>query len=114
MGILVRWGITALALLALPYVLDGMGVDGVVPAAIGAACLVFIHLVVKPIVKILTLPINILSLGIFSVVLNGLFFWFVIDIIDGLSVKNFTVALVASLAISLVNWVISKFTKHDD
>ncbi len=112
MGILIRWFVTTLAVFALPYIVSGITIDknAILTAVIVAACLVFIHLVVKPIVGILTLPLNIITLGLFSVILNGLFFWFVASIISGISVATFTAALIGALVISIINWLVGKFT----
>ena len=112
--ILLRWFITTLAIFALPYFVSGIGVNSIVTAIIVGAVLVFINLIVKPIVTILTLPINIITLGLFSVVLNGVFFWIVARLIDGFTVDSFTAALIGALVISLVNWIVGKFVKHDD
>lgn len=107
--ILLRWFITTLAVFALPYFVDGVAVQSIVTALIVSACLVFINMVIKPIVTILTLPINILTLGLFSVVLNGVFFWFVAQIITGFTVASFTAAVVGALVISVINWIVSHF-----
>ncbi len=107
--ILLRWFITTLAIFALPYFVDGVAVQSIVTALIVSACLVFINMVIKPIVTILTLPINILTLGLFSIVLNGVFFWFVAQIISGFTVVSFTAAVVGALVISVINWIVSHF-----
>jgi putative membrane protein len=107
--ILLRWFITTLAIFALPYFVDGITVRGIVTALIVAACLVFINMVVKPIVTILTLPINILTLGLFSIVLNGVFFWFVAQIISGFTVASFSAAVIGALVISVINWIVNHF-----
>ncbi len=107
--ILLRWFITTLAVFALPYFVDGVAVQSIVTALIVSACLVFINMVIKPIVTILTLPINILTLGLFSIVLNGVFFWFVAQIISGFTVASFTAAVVGALVISIINWIVSHF-----
>lgn len=107
--ILLRWFITTLAVFALPYFVDGVAVQSIVTALIVSACLVFINMVIKPIVTILTLPINILTLGLFSIVLNGVFFWFVAQIISGFTVASFTAAVVGALVISVINWIVSHF-----
>ena len=109
--ILLRWFITTLAIFALPYFVEGIEVSSIVTALIVAACLVFINLVVKPIVTILTLPINILTLGLFSVILNGIFFWFVAQIITGFTVASFVAAVIGAFVISIINWIISHFIK---
>jgi len=110
--ILLRWFITTLAVFALPYFVAGIGVNSIPTALIVSACLVFINMVVKPIVAILTLPINILTLGLFSLILNGLFFWIVAQIISGFSVASFIAAIIGAFVISVINWIIGHFVKE--
>ncbi len=110
--ILLRWFITTLAVFALPYFVAGVTVNSVLTALIVAACLVFINMVIKPIVTILTLPINILTLGLFSLILNGIFFWFVAQIITGFTVASFTAAIIGALVISIINWIVSHFVSE--
>lgn len=110
--ILLRWFITTLAVFALPYFVAGVTVNSVLTALIVAACLVFINMVIKPIVTILTLPINILTLGLFSLILNGIFFWFVAQIIAGFTVASFTAAIIGALVISIINWIVSHFVSE--
>lgn len=112
--ILLRWFITTLAIFALPYFVSGIEVSHILTAVIASACLVFLNMIVKPIVKILTLPINIMTLGLFSLVINAAFFWFVAYIIKGLTVANFTSAIIGAFVISVVTWIISRFIKKDD
>jgi len=107
--ILLRWFITTLAIFALPYFVAGITVNSILTAVIVAACLVFLNMVVKPIVTLLTLPINILTLGLFSIVINGAFFWFVAQIITGFTIKGFTSAIIGALVISIINWIVGKF-----
>jgi putative membrane protein len=107
--ILLRWFITTLAVFALPYFVAGISINSILTALIVAACLVFINMVVKPIVTILTLPINILTLGLFSLVLNGIFFWVVAQIISGFSVASFSAAIIGALVISIINWIVGHF-----
>jgi putative membrane protein len=110
--ILLRWFITTLAVFALPYFVAGISINSIVTALIVAACLVFINMVVKPIVTLLTLPINILTLGLFSLVLNGLFFWIVAQIISGFSVASFSAAVIGALVISIINWIVGHFVEE--
>ena len=112
--ILLRWLITTLAVFALPYFVSGIGVNTILTAVIVGACLVFINLIVKPVVSILTLPINMLTLGLFSLVLNALFFWIVARLIDGFTVETLIAAIIGSLVIGMLNWIVSKFVRHDD
>lgn len=111
--ILLRWFITTLAIFALPYFVHGIAVNSILTAIIVAACLAFLNMVVKPVITILTLPINILTLGLFSLVINGAFFWFVAQIIQGFSVTGFKAAIIGALVITIINWIIGKFIHHD-
>jgi putative membrane protein len=107
--ILLRWFIVTLAIFALPYFVAGITVSSILTAVIVAACLVFLNMVVKPIVTILTLPLNIVTLGLFSVIINGAFFWFVAKIITGFTVSSFWVAIIGALVISIINWIVNHF-----
>ncbi len=111
--ILLRWFITTLAVFALPFFVQGISVNSIITALIVSACLVFINMVVKPIVSILTLPINILTLGLFSLILNGIFFWFVAQIISGFSVASFSAAVIGAFVISVINWIVGHFVGHE-
>jgi putative membrane protein len=107
--ILLRWFITTLAIFALPYFVPNIGVHSILTAVIVAACLVFLNMVVKPVITLLTLPLNILTLGLFSIIINGAFFWFVAQIITGFTVATFFAAIIGALIISIINWIISRF-----
>ncbi|MBP7832063.1 MAG: phage holin family protein [Candidatus Pacebacteria bacterium] len=108
MKIIIHWIILTLAVLATPYVVSGIHVDGLLTAVVVAAVLGFINTVVKPLVTILTLPINIITLGLFSVVLNGLFFWFVAVLVSGFSIDTFIAAIWGAFVVSILNWIVSK------
>ena len=112
--IILRWFITTLAIFALPYFVAGIGIAGdrgqaMLTALVVAACLVFLNLVVKPVVTLLTLPLNIITLGLFSIIINGVFFWFVAQIIMGFSVTTFMAAVIGALIISIINWIVGRF-----
>lgn len=109
--ILLRWFIITLAIFALPYFVTGVTVNSILTAIVVSACLVFLNMVVKPIITILTLPINILTLGLFSIVINGIFFWLVAQIISGFGVATFTAAIIGAFVISVINWIINRFIK---
>lgn len=107
--ILIKLLITVLAIFAMPYFVSGITVSGILTAVIVGVCLVFLNMVVKPIVSLLTLPLNIMTLGLFSLVINGLFFWFVAQIISGFTVASFTSAIIGALIISIINWIVNHF-----
>lgn len=114
MKILLHWIILTLAVLASSYAVPGIEVSSVVTALIVAAVLAFINLIVKPIVKILTLPLNILTLGLFSLILNAIFFWFVATLISGFSIANFKAAFIGAIIVSVINWLGNKVLKRGD
>lgn len=113
MDIFKRFIVLSLAVFATPYVVSGVSVSPVWTALIVGACLLIINSLVKPIISILTLPINILTLGLFSILVNGIIFWILGQYITGFVVLNFTAALFGALFVSVVYWVLSKIFKVD-
>lgn len=101
--ILIRVILGAFALLLAAYLVNGIVVDGLYTALIAAVILGVLHAFVRPILFILTLPITILTLGLFHFVLNAALFMFAASFIDGFSVSSFWVALLGSLIVSIVN-----------
>ncbi len=114
MKTLIHWLIITLAVLATPFVIHGVTVDSLLTAVVVGAVLGFINMIIKPIVSILTLPINILTLGLFSLIINGLFFWFVAHIISGFHVTTFKAAFFGALMVSILNWIGSKVLTKED
>ncbi|MCA9353642.1 phage holin family protein [Candidatus Nomurabacteria bacterium] len=111
MKIIVHWLILTLAVFAVPYFVGGISVDSVVVAIIVGACLAFINMVVKPVISILTLPINIITLGLFSLVINAGLFYLVSTVVEGFSVDGFMPALWGSLVVSIINWFSGKVVR---
>lgn len=114
MKIILRFLILTLAVFLTPYIVGGIHVDTFLTAVIVGAVLGFINIIIKPIVKILTLPINIITLGLFSIIINGLFFWFVAKLIDGFTVDSFTAAIIGALIVSVINWLGNKVFGDND
>lgn len=106
MSFILRWVINALALLALAYILPGITVSGFYAALIAALILGIINAVLRPILIILTLPITIITLGLFTFIINGFLFWFVGTIVKGFEVQGFFTALLGALIMALVNALI--------
>jgi putative membrane protein len=102
------------AVLLADHFISGISVDGITTALIAGAILTLIQVIVKPIVKVLALPITILTLGLFMLIVNALFFWFVSGIVPGMDVSTFTGALLGSLIVSFLNFVVDHlFAKKD-
>ena len=106
-GILIRWLILTVAILSAAYLLDGMEVRGFTSAFFAAAVLGILNAVLRPVLIILTLPQNILSLGIFTFVINAFLLKMASGVIPGFEVHGFWPALFGSLIISLVSWLLS-------
>ncbi|HVU06316.1 MAG TPA: phage holin family protein [Candidatus Paceibacterota bacterium] len=109
MKIILRFLLVAGAIMALPHLVPGIAVAGIYPALIAAAIFGLLNLVVKPIVGIVTLPINIVTLGLFGLVVNSLLLWFVGSFVAGFSVATFTAAFVGALILAVVNWIAHLF-----
>jgi len=107
MRMLLGWVINALCLLALPYVLQAVQITDFVTALVVALVLGLLNTVIRPVLLVLTLPINLLTLGLFTFVINGLLFWLVARFVDGFSVTSFGWAIVAAIVYSLMSWAVS-------
>jgi putative membrane protein len=107
MRLLLVWLINAVALMAVAYLLPGITVASFVTALIAALVLGLMNAVIKPILILLTLPVTLLTLGLFIFVLNGLLFWFVGSFIDGFVVSGFWWGVVGAIAYSIVSWALS-------
>lgn len=110
-SMLVRWLLNTVALLALPYVYAGVAVDGPVPALIAAALLGVANAVVRPVLLVLTLPLNVATLGLFTFVINALLLWLVAALVAGFHLQGFLAALLASLLLSIFSAVLSRLVR---
>ncbi|HEX9391610.1 MAG TPA: phage holin family protein [Usitatibacteraceae bacterium] len=107
MTLLLRLLLNGLALMLVAYLYSGVQVDGIFPALMAALLLGLVNAVIRPVLVILTLPVTLLTLGLFIFVINALLFWFVAEIIKGFNVNGFMAALVGSLMYSVISLVIS-------
>ena len=107
MRILLGWAINALCLLALPYLLSAVQVASFGTALVVALVLGLLNILIRPVLLVLTLPINILTLGLFTFVINGLLFWVVSRLVDGFTIASFGWAIIAALVYSLISWAVS-------
>ena len=114
MKIILHWIVLAIAVFVTPYFIDGIHVNTIVTALIVGAILYLINKIVKPIITILTLPLNIITLGLFSLVLNGLFFMFVASFVSGFTIDTFKAAFLGALVVSIINWLGTKLIPGDD
>ncbi|MGZ4996982.1 MAG: phage holin family protein [Methylobacter sp.] len=102
--------LTAGLLLLMAHLVRGVQVEGWGAAIIGAIVLGFVNAVVRPVMVFLTLPLTVLSLGLFLLVINALMLWLVAALVPGIRVQGFWPALVGSLVLTLLNVVVDIFT----
>ena len=107
MRLLVTWLINAAALFALPYLMQSVRVESFTTALIAALVLGLVNVLIRPILVLLTLPVTVLTLGLFIFVINGLLFWAVANFVGGFQVAGFWSAMVAALLYSLISWALS-------
>ncbi len=104
MYLLLRWVFNAIALLLVAYLIPGFHVDSFYTALIVALVLGIINAVIRPILIILTLPVTILTLGLFALVINALLILFVSTVIKGFSVDGFGPAFIGGALLWLIAW----------
>jgi len=109
MAMLINWLLAALAIMATAYLLPGVSLSGFVPALVTALVLGLVNAFIKPVLLLLTLPINILTLGLFTLVINALLIMLVSKLVSGFQVQGFWWALVFSVVLTVVNWGLSIF-----
>ncbi|WP_265945858.1 phage holin family protein [Dechloromonas sp. A34] len=107
LNLLALWIVNALALLALPYVVPSIQVAGFGTALLVAVVLGLINTLLRPLLLLLTLPVTLLTLGLFIFVINALLFQLAGMLIDGFHVGGFWSALLGSIAYSLISWLLS-------
>jgi putative membrane protein len=108
MGIILKWLTLTASILISAYVIPGVTVTGLWPALILAIILGLINVLLKPILIVVTLPINILTLGLFTFVINALLIMLAGTIVKGFDVGSFWNALLFGIVLSVVNFVLSK------
>jgi putative membrane protein len=107
MSLLITWLINALALLAVPYLMQSVTVDSFWTALIAALVLGLVNTLVRPLLVLLTLPVTLLTLGLFIFIINGLMFWVVAQLVSGFHVGGFWSAVGGALLYSIISWALS-------
>jgi putative membrane protein len=107
MRLILLWILNAVALLAVAYLLPSIHVASFASAMLAALLLGLINAIVRPVLLLLTLPVTLLTLGLFIFVINGLMFWLAGSLIQGFAVGGFWPALIGSLLYSVVSWALS-------
>ena len=107
MKLLLIWLLNALALLTVAYVLPGIHIDGFTAALVAALILGLINTLLRPLLILLTLPVTVVTLGLFILVINGLLFWFAGSVLKGFEVSGFWVGVLGALLYSIFSSVLA-------
>ncbi len=102
---------TAVTLILIANYVPGIDVSGFYIAIVVAVIWGVLGLTVRPVLTLLTLPINIITFGLFSFILNALLFWLLSTFIEGFDIAGFVPALIGSAILSIVAWVLHKALK---
>lgn len=106
MKLIAKWLLSATALVFVAQVYEGVQVSSFSTALVAALVIGLLNLFIRPILVLLTLPVTVLTLGLFLFVINALMFWWAASFLDGLHVTGFGAALVGSLIYSVLGLVI--------
>ncbi len=113
MFIVFRWLILTGSIILASYLLDGIAVAGFWSAFFAAAILGVINTLLKPLLLLLTLPINIMTLGLFTFVINAVLLSLVSVIVPGFEVRGFGAAFLGALVITITNWFVNMLTRRE-
>ena len=107
MKLIVVWLLNALALLAVAYLMPSIHVSGFGGALVAAAVIGLVNMLIRPVLVLLTLPVTVVTLGLFILVINGLLFFFVGNILKGFEVASLWSGILGALLYSLISWALA-------
>lgn len=107
MSLIIGWAINAASLLVLAWLMPAVTVAGFGTALVAALVLGLLNAVIRPVLLVLTLPVNLLTLGLFTFVINGFLFWLAARFLEGFEVRSFGWAVLAAIVYSLISWTVS-------
>ena len=113
LGFLLRWSINLLAIVIAGSVIPGIRIESIEMGIIAAGILGVVNAVIRPVVLVLTLPINLLTLGLFTLVINAAMLKLVSDVVPGFAIESFWAAFLGALLISLISWFMNIFVGRD-
>ena len=114
MRLLLTWIINAAALFALPYLMSSVSVTNIGAAFVAALVLGLVNTLIRPVLVLLTLPVTVVSLGLFILVINALLFWGVAHVVEGFHVEGFWSAFLAAILYSIISWALSTLLLKKD
>jgi len=114
MRLVLTWIINAAALFAVPFLMHSVNVTSIGAALVAALLLGLVNTLVRPVLLLLTLPVTVLSLGLFIFVINGFMFWLVAKVVEGFHVDSFGSAILGALLYSVISWALSTLLMKDN
>ncbi len=108
-GFIIRWIVNALALILTAWLLKGMEFNGVFAPFVAALVIGVLNAVLRPFLILITLPLNILTLGVFTFVVNGFLIYITAKVVNGFVVENFWAAFVGAIFLSIISFLLSLF-----
>jgi len=112
-GFLLRWSMNLLALMVAASVIRGIRIDSLGMGILAAGILGVVNAVLRPLVLLLTLPITIITLGLFTLVINAVMLQIVASLVPGFTIETFSAALVGAFIVSVVSWVLNIFVSGE-
>jgi len=108
-GFVIRWLINIVALWFTSWIIKGIDVSGIVPLFVASLVLGILNAILRPVVLFLTLPINFLTLGLFTFVVNALMLWITSQVVSGFYVSGFWAAFIGAVLLSIVSTILNFF-----
>jgi len=109
LGFLLRWSMNLLALVIAASLIKGIRIESIEMGILAAGILGVVNAVIRPVVLVLTLPINLLSLGLFTLVINAAMLKLVAVLVPGLVIDSFSSAFFGALIVSCISWLLNIF-----
>jgi putative membrane protein len=113
MRLIIVWLLNALALLAVAYLMPSIHVAGFTGALIAAAVIGLVNMLIRPLLVLLTLPVTVLTLGLFIFVINGLLFFLVGHFLEGFEVRSLLSGILGAILYSLISWALTALVLGD-
>ncbi len=112
-GFFLRWSINLLAMVVAGAVIPGIKIQSIGIGILAAGFFGIVNAVIRPVVLVLTLPINLLTLGLFTLVINAAMLKLVAEVVPGFAIESFSAAFFGAVLISIISWVMNIFVGGD-
>lgn len=110
---IIRWLINAVLLMLIPYIVPGVDIKNFFTALVAALILAFVNAIIKPVLVLLTLPVTVITLGLFILIINAFMFWMVSSVVKGFEITGFWPAFFAALVFSIFSIALNYFLDNN-